>query len=69
MTPGWKKAEGQSIEESPTWDCSVAVAGKRADDGSWSFDLGVFAARDDARGFAILPAGTGLDFQVAFKLA
>lgn len=65
-TPGWAEAQGQSMEEAPVWDCGVAVLGKRADDGSWTFDLSVFDDRSDERGFALVPAGNGLDFQVSF---
>ena len=65
-TPGWSEAEGQSMEEAPVWDCGVAVLGKRADDGSWIFDLSVFDDRADERGFALVPAGSALDFQVSF---
>lgn len=65
-TPGWGEAQGQSMEEAPVWDCGVAVLGKRADDGSWTFDLSLFDDRADERGFALVPAGSALDFQVSF---
>lgn len=65
-SPGWAEASGQSIEEAPAWDCGVAVQGVRADDGSWTFDLSVFDDRADDRGFALVPAGSALDFQVTF---
>jgi hypothetical protein len=65
-TPGWAAAEAQSLEEAPAWDCAVAVLGKRADDGSWTFDLSVFPDRADERGFALIPTGSDLDFQVTF---
>lgn len=65
-TPGWAAAEGQSLDEAPVWDCSVAVLGKPAENGSWTFDLSVFDDRAGERGFALVPAGNGLDFQVTF---
>ncbi|MDQ3108248.1 MAG: hypothetical protein M3Q68_10640 [Actinomycetota bacterium] len=68
-TPDWQKAEGQAIADAPKWDCAVSILGKMATDGSWTFDLSVFPERSDARGFALLPAGDALDFQVAFRLA
>lgn len=68
-TAGWSKAEAQSMDEAPKWDCAVAAMGKRGEDGSWTFDLSSFPDRSGATGFALIPAGTGLDFQVAFKVA
>lgn len=65
-TPGWEAAEGQSMEAAPAWDCGVAVLGKRADDGTWTFDLSIFPDRADDRGFALIPTGSELDFQVSF---
>jgi hypothetical protein len=65
-TPGWAAAEAQSVEEAPAWDCAVAVLGKRAEDGTWTFDLSVFPDRADERGFALVPTGSELDFQVTF---
>lgn len=68
-TPAWAKAEGQSMDEAPKWDCRVAAMGERAEDGSWTFHLSSFPDRSTSPGFAIVPAGAGLDFQVAFKVA
>ena len=68
-TPAWAKAEAQSLDEAPKWDCAVAAVGQREEDGSWSFDLSSFPDRDSITGFALVPAGAGLDFQVAFKVA
>lgn len=65
----WSATEAQAEADAPSWDCTVAVQGRRAGDGSWTFDLGTFADRADQRGFALVPAGTGVDFQVAFTLA
>lgn len=64
----WQKAEAQSFDEAPKWDCGVSVLGVRAEDGSWTFDLSVFPNRADDQGFALLPAGSAIDFQVAFTL-
>jgi hypothetical protein len=66
---GWAKAEGEAMADAPKWDCAVSVLGARAADGSWTFDLSVFPDRADDRGFALVPTGDALDFQVAYKLA
>lgn len=65
---GWEPAEAQAPADAPSFDCNVAIQGRRSDDGSWTFDLAVFADRDDRRGFALVPAGSAVDFQVAFEL-
>lgn len=68
-TPDWKSGEAVAMADAPTWDCGVSVLGLRAEDGSWTFDLTVFADRADERGLALVPTGDALDFQVAFALA
>jgi hypothetical protein len=68
-SPGWSEAQGQSIDEAPKWDCAVAVQGLRSEDGRWTFDLSVFADRAGANGFALIPVGDALDYQVAFTVA
>ena len=67
-TPAWAKAEAQSVDDAPKWDCGLAAMGERADDGSWTFDFSSFPDRAGSSGFALVPAGAGLDFQVAFKV-
>lgn len=67
-TAGWTKKEAQSMGEAPKWDCAVAAVGQRAADGSWTFDLSGFPERSGSSGFALVPAGAGLDYQVAFKV-
>ena len=68
-TPGWAEAKAQAMDDAPKWDCAVAVQGFRAEDGRWTFDLTVFPERANATGFALIPVGDALDFQVAFTLA
>jgi len=68
-TAGWQKAEGVALAAAPKYDCGVSVLGERAKDGSWTFDLSVFPEPSDERGFALLPVGAALDYQVAFRLA
>ena len=67
-TPDWAKAEAQPMDKAPKWDCAVAAIGQPAKDGSWTFDLASFPDRAGSEGFALVPAGAGLDFQVAFKV-
>ncbi len=63
----WKAGEAATFAEAPEADCTVAVQGARASDGSWSFDLRPLDGRL-ANGLAILPVSSGAsDFQVAFK--
>lgn len=55
--------------DEPTWDPNRCVAGTRASDGTWTFDLSGFPTRSDGRGFALIPAPGGpIDAQVSFKL-
>jgi hypothetical protein len=68
-TGGWSKGEAQAMADAPKWDCAVSVLGTRSADGAWTFDLSVFPDRADDRGFALVPTGDAIDFQVAFKLA
>ena len=68
-SPGWSEAQAQAMADAPTWDCGVAVQGVRAGDGSWTFDLTVFPDRAGANGFALVPVGDALDYQVAFTIA
>jgi hypothetical protein len=68
-TPGWAAGQAVAMADAPKWDCAVSVLGARAADGRWTFDLSVFPDRVDDRGFALVPAGDAVDFQVAFTIA
>lgn len=65
---GWTDGEAIPIPDGPEYDSGKCVDGTRTDNGVWSFDLSSFASPTDRRGFALVPGGDGLDFQVAFKL-
>jgi hypothetical protein len=63
----WKPATAEGFGSAPKYDTGACVDGKRAADGTWSFDLSNFDDATDARGFALVPAaGAPVDFQVAF---
>jgi hypothetical protein len=70
----WVDGPNQPYDSMPPVDCEGAVVGERADDGTWTFDLGIIAADWldldsglDPNGVALLPApeSTGT-FQVVF---
>lgn len=64
----WQDEQAQSFEAAPSWDGEACVAGTRAADGRWTFDLSQFPARTDDHGFAVLPGvDAPADFQVALR--
>lgn len=71
VAPGWAAVEGQAMAESPRWEPGACAAGVRADDGTWSFDLGAFPDRNDDRGFALVPGPTASvsTFRVTLQLS
>jgi hypothetical protein len=76
ITSYWEGGDNGKWEAKPEWDCAKAkAAGKRSDDGSWTFDLTPIAAlwadqfEDVARpdgGVALVPDDATGTFQVAF---
>jgi len=68
ITATWTAADGMSMDQAPAYDASKCVPGKRADDNTWTFDLGSFSDRASGNGFALVPAPDApVDFQVTFK--
>jgi hypothetical protein len=71
----WVDGPNQPYESMPAVDCERAAVGERADDGTWTFDLGIIAADwldldsgIDPNGVALLPAPeTTGTFQVVFE--
>jgi hypothetical protein len=71
----WVDGPNQPYESMPAVDCDRAAVGERADDGTWTFDLGIIAADwldldsgIDPNGVALLPAPeTTGTFQVVFE--
>lgn len=76
VTSYWEGGDNGKWNAKPEWDCSKAkAAGKRNDDGSWTFDLGPIAtlwadqfedvAQPDG-GVVFVPDDATTTFQVAF---
>jgi hypothetical protein len=70
----WVDGPNQPYESMPAVDCDRAAVGERADDGTWTFDLGIIAADwldldsgIDPNGVALLPAPESGTFQVIFE--
>ncbi len=66
--PSWAPAEGVPLDEAPEHDCGAAIEGEAGEDGRWTFDLTGVAEPTSASGFALVPAGSAPDFQVAFAV-
>ena len=64
---GWPEQENVPSDRAPKYDPASCVAGSRGADGSWSFNLLTFTTRNDARGFALVPTGDSIDYQVNLK--
>jgi hypothetical protein len=64
---GWAEQENVPSDRAPKYDASACAVGSRGADGSWSFNLLMFATRTDARGFALVPTGDSIDYQVNLK--
>jgi hypothetical protein len=64
---GWPERENVASDQAPKYDATQCVAGSRSADGTWSFNLLTFPTRTDARGFALVPTGDSIDYQVNLK--
>lgn len=64
----WPEREAAPLAEAPKYDANKCIPGTRSASGVWLFDLSSFGDPTDARGFALVPGGAGLDFQVAFRI-
>ena len=64
----WQEAENVPSDRAPKYDAEQCVEGEPAADGSsWSFNLLTFASPTDPRGFALVPTGASIDYQVNFE--
>lgn len=65
---GWKQTSGGDFDDQPPFDDIACVDAARADDGTWTIDLGGFEGRGGNRGFALIPApdAGGRTFRVTF---
>lgn len=66
---GWMPREAIALEAAPPFDPKRCVSGARQNDGSWRFDLGVFADRSGRAGFTLIPdpARATAPFQLAYE--
>lgn len=66
-TPNWAPATNLTFEQAPKFDESSCVVGSVDPIGAIVFDLTLFPERDDNRGFALLPTGSSIDYQLNFR--
>ena len=64
--PGWKAADNVPSDAAPKYDTATCVKGDPGDGTSWTFNLVTFSSPSDPRGFALVPTGDSIDYQVAF---
>lgn len=66
VSADWKAQRGQPLNGSPTFESACSTG--TITDGVWTFDLGLFAPQDLAKGLALTPgAGTALTFEVVLE--
>lgn len=63
---GWAEATNVPSDAAPEYDEATCVPGDPGDGTTWTFNLLTFTAPDDPRGFALVPTGDSVDFQVTF---
>ncbi len=63
----WAEQDNVPSDRAPKFDSTKCAVGTRAADGSWSFDLTPFPTPTDRRGFALVPTGASIDYQVNFS--
>ena len=63
---GWEAADNVPSDRAPKYDTSTCVPGDPGDGTEWSFNLLTFSSPTDARGFALVPTGDSIDYQVNF---
>ena len=69
VTQGWHAVRGSALSSGPTFDPSDCAVGKRAADGTWTFDLAATShGATNPNGFALVPAtGTVTSFSLTFS--
>jgi hypothetical protein len=65
----WQAAENVPSDRAPKYDTTTCVPGDPGDGTTWSFNLVTFASSSDPRGFALVPTGDSIDYQLAFERA
>lgn len=63
---GWAEATNVPSDAAPDYDEATCVPGDPGDGTTWTFNLVTFASPSDPRGFALVPSGDAVDFQVTF---
>lgn len=64
---GWEEKENVPSDAAPKYDTASCVPGDPGDGTAYSFNLVTFTSPSDARGFALVPTGDSIDYQVNFK--
>ena len=61
-------AEGANVpsDAAPAYDEATCVPGDPGDGTAWSFNLVTFSSPTDPRGFALVPTGESIDYQINF---
>ena len=63
----WKEGTNVPSDAAPAYDEATCVAGDGGDGTSWTFNLLTFSSPTDARGFALVPTGASIDYQINFS--
>ena len=63
----WQAAENVPSDRAPKYDTSTCVPGDPGDGTAYSFNLVTFSSSSDPRGFALVPTGDSIDYQLAFE--
>ena len=63
----WKEGTNVPSDAAPAYDAATCVAGDPGDGSAWNFNLVTFASPADPRGFALVPTGASIDYQINFS--
>jgi hypothetical protein len=63
----WQAADNVPSDRAPKYDTTTCVPGDPGDGTAWSFNLVSFSSSSDPRGFALVPTGDSIDYQMAFE--
>ena len=64
---GWAEGENVPSDAAPAYDAATCVAGDPGDGTAWLFNLVTFSSPADPRGFALVPTGESIDYQINFS--
>lgn len=66
-TRGWPEAVNQTFDQAPKFDEQACVVASVDPSGAFTFDFSLFPDRTDDRGFALVPTGPSVDYQINFR--